>query len=712
MALQLNPYRVPHEKWDTSGAADYLHLVGPGGAIVGGIDSSGAGQGSLATSAAASNSIGPVINVNNPLYGASPALADNATAFAAVAAAANAAAYASVGVPTIRSTVATAMSTSAIASATATVNISDGDTVLIGTIAFNPPVTPLSYTISDGVNTYYPVNLNSSPAGTGNEQVQVFGTAPGAAKAFSGTLTVTISAGGPAQFGFIVLDAFNVGSYGQTNLFRTANSAAPSVTAATQDNNNLIATWVNWCNATGVALTQNTGTLQRTWPSDATKCGGGLITNATALALTSLTTSGNLGAGSTWAVNGLELRSVTTLIPTVYFPAGRYTYTSGLNFTNPVTLKGEPGSVLCYAGTAHAIDLGPTNLTFAFPQVDYYTVDGLRFECGAGMTQGIVFANNAIFGEVKNSTFYNFGSTTSAAIFSNGDTQDLSVKLNKFLVLDGPPAPANVPSRKFVDLTTNSQFSTLTMTNNYAACIAGKLNAGVGCGTTSGPLISTSGYANIISNNSVGGGFCPAVQLGLTAPAPSTRIQNNNFEVDQAGCNAITYRSTNTDGLKVLNNFFSFKATGTALLGPADATQLLTNVEVSNNVLVNIPTNFPVVVQNNLAGQTNNTGWHNICSTGQSSGTTPCPLLHTLGGNINQWNNDYSGTCTLTAGACPVYNFLVAYAVAPKCIASWNGTGTFTGILKVASSTTQLTITDTVNESTGVINWSCNPEAQ
>lgn len=671
------------------------------------------GQYSLAGGSSVSpntpTSVGPVFNASN--YGALPTLADNATAFAALSAASNTAAYASVGVPTIRSTVATIQSTSTVTSATATVNISQGDTVLIGTIALNAPGV-LAYTISDGVNTYYPVNLNSSPIGTFNEQIQVFGTAPGAAKAFSGTLTVNVSPA--ALMGFIVLDAFNVGSYGQGNLFResAAGTATPTVTAAIQDSNNIIATWIDFCNAAGVTISQNAGTLQQSWNSTAARCGGGLVTNTSASATTSLVTSASLTAGSAWAVNGIELRSVTTVMPTVYFPAGRYTYTSGLSFTNPVTLKGEPGAVLCYGGTAHAVDLGPGTLTFAFPQVDYYIVDGLRFECGAGMTQGIVFANNAIFGEVKNSTFYNFGNTTSAAVFSNGDTQDMSIKLNHFLIFDGPPAPANVPSRKFVDLTTNSQFSTLTMTNNYAVCVAAKFNAGVGCGITSGPLVSTSGYANIISNNSIGGGFCPAIQLGLTAPTPSTRIQDNNFEVDQAGCSAITYRSTQTDGLRVLNNFFSFKAAGTALLGPADGTQLLTNAEVSNNVAANISIANPLVIQNNLAGQTNNIGWHNTCSTAQGSGTTPCALLHTLGGNIGQWNADNSGTCTLTTGACPVFNFLVTYAVAPKCTASWTGTGTFTGILKVLSSTTQLTITDTVSESTGVVNWSCNADAQ
>lgn len=673
---------------------------------------SGAGSGTL-------NYVGQVINVVNSAYGASPLLADNATAFAAAASAANSTAYASVGTPTIRSSVKTTMSLAAISSATATVNISAGDTVLIGTIALNGAGV-LTYSVSDGTNTYYPINLNSSPVGTFNEQVQVFGTPAGTAKAFSGTLTVTITAGGPAQFGFFVLDAFNVGSFGQTNLFNSATANnTPTVAATTQDNNNIIATFMDYCNATGVTISANTGTLQQSWNSTATICGAGLVTNTAASLHTSVTTSASLSAGSTWAVNGLELRSVTPLIPTVYFPAGRYTYSSGLSFTNAVTLKGEPGSVLCYMGTAHAVDMGPTGLTFATLQPDPYVVDGLRFECGAGMTQGIVFQNNVIYGEARNNTFWNFGNTTSAAIFSNGDTEDLWAHHNKFLIFDGPPAPATVPSRKFVDITTSAQFSTARIQDNFMICAAGKLGAGVGCGTTSGTLVKSAGYANIITGNNVSGGFCPAFAIVFAATGgEGTRIAENNIETDQNSCYGITYTATSgvASGLKVIGNYWNNKAsspTTTALVGPSDASQILFNAEVSNNIIDNNPTNNPIVAQNNLVGQTGNTGTRNLCSTGQGTTTTPCPLLHTTGGNINQWNNDYGGTCTMNGSTgCPVYNFLTTYGAAPKCTASWTGSGTLAGVVKTAVSTSALTITSSTSTDTAVVNWNCNPDAE
>src|SRR6266705_849356 len=53
MALQTG--RSPHERWDNSqGAVDFLHLVGQGGAFLGGIDANGNLQGSLASTAASS----------------------------------------------------------------------------------------------------------------------------------------------------------------------------------------------------------------------------------------------------------------------------------------------------------------------------------------------------------------------------------------------------------------------------------------------------------------------------------------------------------------------------------------------------------------------------------------------------------------------------------------------------------------------------------
>jgi len=246
--------------------------------------------------------------------------------------------------------------------------------------------------------------------------------------------------------------------------------------------------------------------------------------------------------------------------------------------------------------------------------------------------------------------------------------------------------------------------------NNGAVCING-LDGNVGCSYTVNfdvPLISLIGLTHDISHNNFMGGFCPAVNLG--ANDNNTKISYNHFETQLAGCYSIAYAST-VNGLRIFNNYF--RAGGSSSpIGPRLVGDTLIGATVRDNYFTALGAGVPIVLQNNLTGQINNLASGNMCETTSQGYAAPCPIIHTAGGNINQWNNDYAGTCTLTTGACPVYNFLTTYTVAPKCTASWTGTGTFTGILKVLTSTTQLTITDTVSESTGVINWACNPEAQ
>lgn len=663
------------------------------------------------------SSQGPVINVTNSTYTGCPATADWSTCFASVVTAANAAAKVSVGTPTIRSVVATPMATSTITSATAAVNIQAGDTVLVGILASG--AVGIQFTVTDpGGNVYSLANLSTGNTGS-VVPLWIMSTGVGAAKAASGTMTVTCTSGANF-FGFIVLDAFNVGSFGQRNIFNQATSTTPAnttpTTTATQDNNNIVVSFLEYCGGGATTtLSQNTGTLQASWNGTAIICGGGLVTNTSASPAT-LTTSATISASEPWVMTTIELRSVQVTVPTIYLPysGAPYNYSSGLNLTVPVTLKGEPGSALCYNGPAHAIDVGPNNLTSAnFQGRDYYTFDGLSFQCGGSMTQGVFLNNWILFVQFKNNQFLNFGNASAAGIWANGNQNDLYLTGNAYVINDGAqssgfPGTTGI-NRQWVNMTTNSSNSTLRMENNAAVCYSGVFG-NVGCSATFGTtpaMISTFGATHIITGNNFQGGFCPFIQL-LNGDV-NTKIEANHFETDAATCPAISFQ-TGVVALHVVHNYY--RSSAGALLQAASGTDLLVNAEVSNNFILGLPAANPLVLLNNLAGQTGNFAQHNMCAPVAVSGLVPCPLLHTNGGNISQWNGDYSGTCTLTTGACPAFNFQGTYAVAPKCTASWNGTGTFTGILKVASSTTQLTITDTVSESTGVVNWSCNPDAQ
>jgi len=647
------------------------------------------------------NNVGPVINVTSS--GASPSLADNASAFSSAVTAAMAAAKTTVGTPTVRNTYFTPMQTTTQSTETAAVSFTAGDTVFVSVIYSNSG--PPTFSVSDGVNAYFQLSISST--GPSNEGVYLFSTAVGGAKATSGTMTVSCVTNCPAFYGFIVLDAFNVGSIGQKNIPNTATSTTPSnPSTVIQDNNNMLVSFLTYCGGGATTLSANTGTLQASWNGTAIICGGGAVTNTAASAGTSVTTSATISASEPWTVNTVELRSVSTSIPTIYFPVGTYYYSSGLNPVLPVTLQGEQGSVLCYTGTAHAIDLGPNSLTSANYQSDWYRIRGLRFQCGTTMTEGIFMNNWLLFVEIDHNNFYNFGNASSWMIWSNGNQNDLAVTNNTFIVNDSTLGGLNPFPRGGVNMTTTSTNSTLRLQGNEVSCITG-LFGNIGCGNAIGAFATISGFGNMIQNNNFNGGYCPWIALNNNGGGNSgTRIIGNNMET-VSGCAAITF-TTGVDSLKVMGNFFD----SNPLLAPNINTDTLANVTVSQNYITKINPGNVVVSLNNLTGQTGNVAYNNTCSTNLGVAATPCVTLHTSGANITQWNGDYAGTCTMAAGACPAYNFLVTYAVAPKCTATWNGTGTLTGLIKAANTKTTLTITSTVGTDTAVINWSCNPEAQ
>lgn len=75
-----------------------------------------------------------------------------------------------------------------------------------------------------------------------------------------------------------------------------------------------------------------------------------------------------------------------------------------------------------------------------------------------------------------------------------------------------------------------------------------------------------------------------------------------------------------------------------------------------------------------------------------------------------QLENTYTGTCTMTAGACSAQNLPVLFISAPACWGSFTGTGTLTGILKFPSSAGSpgtVTPTSTVNTDTAQVRYFC-----
>jgi hypothetical protein len=66
------------------------------------------------------------------------------------------------------------------------------------------------------------------------------------------------------------------------------------------------------------------------------------------------------------------------------------------------------------------------------------------------------------------------------------------------------------------------------------------------------------------------------------------------------------------------------------------------------------------------------------------------------------------GLCTMTSGFCPAQTFNSTYSVAPQCFASWDASASpLTGIIKIATTLTQVTISSSVSTDTPQMNWVC-----
>lgn len=663
-------------------ASSYQQVVGGG---------SGGGTGT---------NVGPVINVTSSPYSASASATDNATAFASIATAATAAYTASPGAISIRNIYTMPSCSATCSSNTVAVTIAAGDTVIVWV---GGPQTVGGTTISDGTNQYMPVTLQFN-GGNAVASAAFFSTGVGGSKAFTGTLT--ISAPGANDISGFVLDMINVGSIGQSAV-NSGSSTSPSQSTqiTIQDNNNWILSGISfWSNASNATITANVGTLQGSFGSTSAPVvvGGGLVTNTAASANTSVTANGTLSNSQGWAMASLELRTIQATIPTVYFPAGNYNYSSGLNFPNPVTLKGEPGSQLCYTGSAHAIDFGPVGLTIQTLVIPDFTIQGLTITCGGNMTQG-VYSNTWLENiHILNNTFINFGNGNACMLDAPGENDDYLVSNNKFFIVNGMTT-AGV----YCGNVTNTQ---LRFIGNNLACFSPN-KAGYGtsgaCGYNVGPGIASEGIASNISSNNFNY-FCP----NIVAYANDVRIDNNYMEAQPSAaavCPDIAYNTT--DGVHITNNYINANTNQFAI--KANATQILANALIAFNFMTNNPAAQEVVSMNNLTGQTGNLAWQNMCAITSGAASAPCPKIHTIAGNISQWNGDYAGSCTMNgASGCPAITFLGTYNVAPKCTASWNGTGALTGFIKVATSTTQLTITSSVAADTAVMFYNCSQDAQ
>lgn len=646
------------------------------------------------TNAGGSSSIsqGPIINVTNTAYSGCFATVtsgqDWSACFASVSAAANASAFVSQGGIVYKNHCEAQVT--AATSASCNVAIAPGDTILAFVFTNHGGGQTVTIADSSAINAYIILNPVSS---FGSTATRVFGSIPQVGNAAT-SVTVTDT---PAEFITLnVVTYTGVGDYGTFNVSTTtATNTTPTATNLTWDNNNFFVSGVGWYSGGVDNLSANVGNLRSNLGATATLEGGAVIDNTTG-SPANVTTSGTLSVSTVWTMAPIELRSGRPNIPAIYFPVGRYYYSSGLNLTQPASLIGVDGSSLCYTGTAHSIDIGPTNLTTNNYQFDPYTIEGLRFVCGGSMAHGIFINHLVDKVNIRHNTFMNFGNSVAYDIFANGETDDLLIEHNYWWAWNG--VKNNAVS---AIANTNTQ---LRFLGNVVDCVNGKQFAG-GCTTAQAGIgVSIGGVASVISENNFNY-LCPNVLVSTF----DVRVVNNYMEGANTCAGLIEFSGVPNDALHVEQNYLN-AGNQTNVVAPATGTDTIQNALVSHNYMVNMPLATALVKENNLTGQTGNLASMNMCAVTFGTASSPCPFTHTLGGNINQWNNDYSPVLTYAAATTASYTFTSTYNTAPKCVISPVTPGATTFTITTLNTTT-LTVTASV-AFTGTVNASCNPDAQ
>lgn len=657
----------------------------------------------MAGGSSSSSSQGPVINVTNTTYSGCFATVtigqDWSNCFASVAAASNAAAFVNQGGIAFKNQC-SAQVTTGPTTLSCNIAIAAGDTVVVFVSTNHINGQTITVADSSGANPYVTYNVRTA---SGSAVLTTLVSVPGVSSAAS-SVTVTDT---PAEvLSMAVVTYTGVGAFGTfllpSTMIATGSSTAPSIAHTTQDNNNFIASGVAFGPAgTPDTLAANVGNVRANAAATATLAGVAAIDN-TGATPSSVTTSATLSPTSVWVVETVELRSGRPTIPVVYFPYGGfcYNYSSGLNFTLPVTIRGEQGACLNYLGSAHAVDLGPTTLTTTTYQQLEYAVDNLHFTGGQNMTEGIFINPFLLTVRIRRNTFKNFGNAGASVygIFSNGENDDLLVEENNIYDTDGV-------ARKL--LSTNHIATQLRYFKNNSACSTG---FGSTCTSTqAGAQVTTAGASSVISENNFNF-YCPNVLItdsGTGGAGYNTRVVNNYFEAAN-GCNA-HIQVQNQDGVHIEQNFFNMNAISFPIAMTSG--KLAVNMLVAHNYGITMPTTTEMVFQNNLAGQTGNLSFANMCAVAVGTAAAPCQKTHTAGASITQWNSDYAPPLTFAAGTTASYTFGSTFFVAPKCVIPPNIPGTATTLTITTLNTTTLAITASASNS-ATVNASCNPDAQ
>lgn len=357
--------------------------------------------------------------------------------------------------------------------------------------------------------------------------------------------------------------------------------------------------------------------------------------------------------------------AVTTGIATVYFDCDtssttcQYNYGgSGVSAINPTvatSLVCAPGVTLNYTGTAHAVDLGPTNLTTG--QSGRYTIEGCQFTGGANYTAGIYVNNYLLNTYIHNNVFWNFGNQTYYSIVYNGNDWTPVVEGNYWRDTDGF-------TKNMVDAHLGQNVGLLFVNNKNECASAGFTpcsvsTVGVGLWIVTGTVL----------NNEIKYHY-PAIRLGSCAggscgAGTGMWIEHNLLEGNGSGTKpAITFGDPGTAGIHmankpwIANNYFYWPTTGNiSYIAPESASSGAFNLDAATligNYFASDPNsttpyaNLNQGVSGYVSNNRNNAGYITQSSTN--------PMIDTgySAGNTDYGVSNYYGSGTSIANAIAI----------------------------------------------------------
>jgi len=343
----------------------------------------------------------------------------------------------------------------------------------------------------------------------------------------------------------------------------------------------------------------------------------------------------------------------------VYFPAGEYNYTAGLEFNAPVALYSNGDATLNYSGTGKFIRLGPTNLLNS-PTAYYYeecSVKNLRFTGGASATHGIYISDSILEPRISGCTFIDIGNASFWCIFGQANNWNTLIEDCKLLTLN-TPRPAN-----FIWFKGTSENGIPDGSNSRVTvrdCFMTSYNA---------TLMGTYVRLNAAKSRVVGGG-CQWSNKGIVLDylANAVTIDTVYGELYASGNAFITAISETSGGniyyaqdVTVRNCYVNMHQeipTNGFLLKVDDATCKIRGWMFEDIVLTNVGNGQNIVSLNNLSGQDKNQ-YRNVRTlfVPRSGATTDLPAFPPVLSNAEPWSSldTVIGTWTPFVGGTATY---------------------------------------------------------